>query len=327
LEEGRKMSKSAGTGVSPQDVIKQHGADILRLWVSMVDYRDDMTFGNEILIKIGDGYRKIRNTARFLLANLYDFDPSRDMVPSSELQPIDVWLLSEAADVFERARKAYDDFEFHFVYHRVLEFCTVQLSAVYASIMKDALYVEGSSSSVRRSSQTAMYRVLDGLVRIIAPILSFTADEIYEAMPGSREGSVHLTQFPEDAPERLTAQQREAWDRLFRLRESVSKVLEGARGVGQIGQSLEADIVLSGGFDMKQLLGGLGVDLAQLFIVSHVEHRSAAVVGDKITFDGIGEVGITMTPASGVKCARCWQYRDEVTPEQEICHRCSALVA
>jgi isoleucyl-tRNA synthetase len=324
-EAGEKMSKSRGTGVSPQEVIKQSGADILRLWVSMIDYRDDMAYGPQILARAAESYRKIRNTARYLLANLSDFDPERDAVPLDQLLDIDRWVLSRAAEVVGRCRRAYEEYEFHVIYHRVLDLCTVDLSALYLDVSKDRMYCEGPASRERRSAQTAMHHILRGLVGVLAPVLSFTADEIYEAMPGVKEDSVHLTDLPQLPAMGIDVA---AWDRLFVLREMVSKVLERARAAGQIGQSLEADIALHGDFDPKALLGDLDVDLAKLFIVSHVDFQPLEeVVGDVVTIDGVGTIAVTMSPARGKKCGRCWQYREEVAQEGGLCARCETVVA
>jgi isoleucyl-tRNA synthetase len=326
-EKGRKMSKSIGNVVSPLDVIKQYGADILRMWVAMIDYRDDMAIGKEILTRIAEAYFKIRNTARFLLANLYDFDPARDRVAWDAMRPVDRWLLSRADEVWERCRRGYEEFEFHVIYHKIVELCTVDVSAVYASIMKDTLYCEAADSPARRSAQSAMFDILDGLVRIAAPILSFTADEIYESLPGAKESSVHLALFPPKGPQ-MNEGERAAWERVFALRDAVSKVLERARAAQQIGQSLEADITLTGPFDPAAFLGGLPIDLAQIFIVSHVDfdHASTASDIEPVVVGGAGPVGIVMKPARGEKCARCWQYREEVAQGHDICDRCRVVV-
>lgn len=326
-EKGRKMSKSLGNVVAPQDVLKQHGADILRLWVSMIDYRDDMAIGPEILTRIAEAYRKIRNTARFLLANLSDFDPATDALPLQQLQELDRWAVARAAEVFGRCRQAYQDFEFHVVYHRMLDFCTVDLSAVYLDILKDTLYIEAPNSPLRRSAQTAIYEIVRGLIGVLAPILSFTAEEIYELIPGKRERSVHLTEFVTLEGADLSDAQQTAWSRLFVLRDTVSRVLERARAAGQIGQSLEADIVLTGSFDLPKLLGGLKVDLAKFFIVSHVDVEPGPAQGELVLIEGIGDVGVSMKPARGAKCARCWNYREEVREQGALCDRCEQIVA
>jgi len=327
-EKGRKMSKSVGNVVSPQDVIKQHGADILRLWVSMIDYRDDVAMGKEIVARIADAYRKIRNTARYLLANLNGFIPETDSIPLAEMDDLDRWALVRAQTTFQRCQQAYSEFEFHTVYHRLLDLCTVDLSALYLDIIKDRLYVEAPGSHQRRSAQTAMYKILEGFVSTIAPILPFTADEIYELLPGRREPSVHLTEFPKiDETLTLTAGESASWDRIFLLREHVTKILEKARAGQQIGQSLEADIVLSGEFDKASVTGGLDIDLSKIFIVSHVdvqrEHPPEAEISD---LPLLGAVGITMRKARGSKCGRCWHYREEVTSEVPLCWRCQPIV-
>jgi isoleucyl-tRNA synthetase len=323
-ESGEKMSKSRGTGISPQDVIKQNGADILRLWVSMIDYRDDMAFGPQIVGRAAESYRKIRNTARYLLSNLGDFDPHRDTVPLDQLQDVDRWALARAAEVIDRCRKAYEEYEFHIVYHRILELCTVTLSSLYLDLSKDTLYCEAPGSPERRSAQTAMYHILRGIVGVLAPILSFTADEIYEAMPGATEESVHLTDLPQLPAIGIDVA---AWDRLLVLRDMVSKVLERARAAGQIGQSLEADIVLRGDFSPKALFGDLDIDLAKFFIVSHVDFRPPdEIVGDLVTIEGVGTIAVTMAPARGKKCGRCWQYREEVSQDGGLCARCEEVI-
>ncbi len=324
-ESGEKMSKSRGTGIAPQEVIKDSGADILRLWVSMVDYRDDVAFGKGILGRAAESYRKIRNTARYLLSNLSDFDPEGDAVALDELRDIDRWALSRAAEVVGRCRRAYEEYEFHVVYHRIVDLCTVDLSAIYLDVSKDTMYCEAPGSFERRSAQTAMDHILRGLVGVLAPILSFTAEEVYEAMPGRKEASVHLTDFPQLPAIGVDVA---AWDRLFVLREMVSKVLERARGAGQIGQSLEADIVLHGDVSPKALTGDLNVDLAKLFIVSHVDFRPPAeMVGDAVDIPGVGTISVSMAPARGKKCGRCWQYREEVAHEGGLCARCETVIA
>jgi isoleucyl-tRNA synthetase len=323
-ETGDKMSKSSGNALSPQDVIKQSGADILRLWVAVSDYTDDMLFGPQILARTSDGYRKIRNTARFLLANLSDFDPAKDAVALDELQPLDRWILDRAARAVERCRQAYLDYEFHVVYHRILELCTVDLSAIYLDASKDTMYCEAPSSPGRRSGQTAMYHALRAITGSIAPILSFTAEEIYEAMPGEKEASVHLTDMPQ-IDTLLSAAEITAWTRALRLRDAVLVVLERSRAAKEIGQSLEADVTLYG--DVASIIDGTGVDLAQFFIVSHVDVKAAdESVADAIEIEDLGRIGISMSLARGRKCGRCWQYRTEVIEEGDLCERCREVV-
>jgi len=320
-EAGEKMAKSSGNALSPQDVIKQSGADILRLWVAVSDYTDDMMFGPQILARTSDGYRKIRNTARFLLANLSDFDPAKDAVPVDRLEPLDRWVLDRASRVIARVRQAYEEYEYHAVYHRILELCTVDLSSIYLDASKDTMYCEASDSHARRSGQTAMYEVLRGIVTAIAPILTFTADEIYEAMPGEKESSVHLTEIPKLSP-LLDSAEADAWRHLLQLRDAVLAVLERARAAKQIGQSLEADITLIGNVSA-------GVDLAKFFIVSHVDvvaETPAETSAEVVELEGFGRVGISWSPARGKKCGRCWQYREDVLEDGDLDARCQKVV-
>ena len=326
-EKGRKMSKSLGNVVSPQDLVKQNGADILRLWVSMIDYRDDMAISKEIIARIAEAYRKIRNTARYLLANLSGFDPA-NAVPLAQLSPVDRWIVDRAARAFDRCRRAYEDYEFHAVYHRVVELCTVDLSSVYLDASKDTLYCDAPGSPARRSAQTAMEMILRGLVTTIAPILSFTAEEIYEAMPGEKERSVHLAEFVTLDGGTLSADETAAWERIFLVREMATKVLERARAAQQIGQSLEADIELHTEISPEALLGDVSVDLAKLFIVSHVDFRdSDDTIADAVVLDGLGRVAVSMKPARGNKCGRCWQYREEVQEAGLLCGRCQSVLS
>ena len=325
-EAGDKMSKSRGNALSAQDVIKQNGADILRLWVATVDYSDDVAFGPQLISRVAESYRKIRNTARYLLANLYDFDPATDAVPQSELMDVDRWILDRAAHAFARCRDAYDSYEFHLVVQRVLELCSVDLSATYVDLSKDTMYCDGAASKARRSAQTAMFEILRGLVTTIAPILSFTAEEIYHSMPGRKLASVHLEEFAAPEPQ-LSDAEMMAWDRILGLREAVNKVIEPARAAKQIGQSLEADITLYTDVPRDDVFGRLHVDLAKVFIVSHVDFRPLAEWSGAIAeVQGLGGVGIAMSPARGRKCGRCWQYREEVATDGDLCARCESVV-
>jgi isoleucyl-tRNA synthetase len=326
-EKGRKMSKSLGNVVSPQDLVKQNGADILRLWVSMIDYRDDMAISKEIIARIAEAYRKIRNTARYLLANLSGFEPA-NAVPLDLLLPVDRWIVDRAARAFDRCRRAYEGYEFHAVYHRVVDLCTVDLSSIYLDASKDTLYCDAPDSPTRRSAQTAMEMILRGLVTTVAPILSFTAEEIYEAMPGEKEKSVHLTEFVTLDGCTLSTEDTASWERIFRVREVATKVLERARAAQQIGQSLEADIELHTDISPEALLGNVNVDLAKLLIVSHVDFRDRDdSIADAIELDGLGRVAVSMKPARGNKCGRCWQYREEVQEAGLLCGRCQSVLS
>lgn len=306
--------------------MKQSGADILRLWVAMIDYRDDMALGKEIVNRIADAYMKMRNTARYLLSNLNGFDPIT-AVPVEQLQPADRWIVDRALRTFDRCRQGYEEYEFHTVYHRLLDLCTVDLSNVYLDVTKDTMYCEAPDSPARRSAQSAMYYVLRGLVVTLAPILSFTSEEIYEAMPGRKERSVHLDELPKRSSAGLDSQDLASWERIFRVREVVTKVLERARAAKQIGKPLEADIQLHAAFAPEALLGNLNMDLAKLFIVSHVDFKPPAQdLADFIELEGLGRVSVSMTPARGKKCGRCWQYREEVRDDGGLCARCQTVL-
>jgi len=323
-EAGDKMSKSRGDALSPQEIFNSNGADILRLWVAMIDYSDDVPFGRQLVARAAETYRKFRNTARWLLGNLNEFNPTTDSVP---LEDVDRWALDRAARAFARCREAYSDYEFHLVYHRMLDLCTVDLSAVYVDAAKDTMYCEAITSKKRRSAQTAMYEIVRGLAAILAPIMPFTSDEIYEAMPGAKEPTIHVTEFPNIAAQ-LNDAEVMAWDRLLELREAVNKVIEPARAAKQIGQSLEADIVLYTDVPQEDIFGKLDVDLAKLFIVSHVDFKPLSDFrGTQTEVRGLGNLGIEMAPARGLKCGRCWQYREEVREEGGLCARCEDVVA
>ncbi len=334
-EAGDKMSKSRGNALSAQDVIKQNGADILRLWVATVDYSDDVAFGPQLIARVAESYRKIRNTARYLLANMSDeliapgamFDPAKDALPFDQLLDVDRWAIDRAARAFARCREAYDSYDFHIVVQRIMELCTVDLSATYVDLSKDTMYCDATASRERRSAQTAVFHILRGLVAMIAPILSFTAEEIHSAMPGKKEASVHLEEFPSILP-LLSDAQVTAWDRILGLRDAVNKVIEPARAAKQIGQSLEADITLFTDAKREDIFGQLNVDLAKNFIVSHVDIKPLAEWTGALTeVRGLGDIGIAMSPARGLKCGRCWQYREEVKEEGGLCDRCDYVVA
>ncbi|MFY9549646.1 MAG: isoleucine--tRNA ligase, partial [Thermoanaerobaculia bacterium] len=268
---GRKMSKSIGNVIAPQDLIQKYGADIVRLWVASLDYRDDDPISDEILARCGEAYRKIRNTARYLLSNLYDFDPASDAVPPERLLPLDRWVLREAQTVLGRVHEAYETYQFHVIYHQLVNFAAATLSAFYLDILKDRLYASAAGSPERRSAQTAMYRIVRALAAAAAPILPFTAEEIWQALPGKKEESVHLARF--DALNDLATGEapEAAWERLTKLREEAAVILEEARRNKIIGSSLEGAIALTKSDPLdadRAAAGARGSDLADLFIVS-----------------------------------------------------------
>ncbi len=327
---GRKMSKSLGTGVAPQEIIQKYGADILRLWVCSLDYRNDTPISEEILSRCAEAYRKIRNTARYLIGNLYDFDPARDPVPFSQLAELDQWALTQARGVADRVREAYERYEFHVIYHSLLNFSATTLSAFYLDVLKDRLYASAPASRERRSAQTAIHRIARMLATLCAPVLPFTAEEVWEALPGPKEESVHLARFEtlDDAVADPAA--GPAWDRLMKLREEVAVVLEAARKEKRIGSSLEAALA----FDASEALerdraatGMEGTGLADLLIVSRIfENALSESTKDCRASEVYPGLRLAFQKAPGRRCDRCWK----VTPEAEptgLCARCRQVLS
>ena len=318
--EGKAMHKSLGNSVLAEDVVKKYGADILRAWVASSDYQVDVRVSDKILGQLGEIYRKIRNTARILLANLGDFDPDKDMLPVSELEDIDKWIIAGANELAARSIKNYDEYDFHGVFHDLANFCTVALSKLYIDITKDRSYVEAPTSKTRRAVQTAMYTVLSMITRILAPLLTFTADEIWRAMPhvASEDArSVLLNDIP-TYDESLTFPEIKAhWDHLFELRDDVMKELETARANKLIGKSLEAQLHIAASGEQYAVLDSFRDQLAAIFIVSAVSLES-----------GEGEMKVTVEPASGEKCDRCWMFTEdgETTEDGHLCARCMETV-
>jgi isoleucyl-tRNA synthetase len=324
--QGKKMSKSAGNVVAPQDVIKQSGAEILRLWVSAQDYRDDLRISPEILTHLIEAYRKIRNTCRFLLSNLYDFDPDKDRIPYEQLPELDRWALHRLSELIPRVRKSYDEFEFHTIFHALNNFCSVDLSSVYLDILKDRLYTFRADSPLRRGSQTVLFEILVAMTKLMAPVLSFTAEEIWRTLatqPGGRLGanSVHLSVFPEIQPQWQDAALAERWERLLGYRTQVQGVLEGSRRDKTIGSSLEAAVELRADADTYEFLQPYKKDLTTLFIVSQVELVASG--------EAKGPLAIAATKSSFAKCERCWNYREAVGKHADhptLCDRCVEAV-
>ena len=321
--DGTKMSKSLGNTILPADVIKESGADILRLWVAMSDYREEIRVSREILARVVEAYRKIRNTLRYLVANLYDFDPAADRVDRGQLEEVDRYILARYADVALKILRAYDEYDYGTIFQAINAFATVDLSSFYADVSKDRLYTFGAHSRERRSGQTAMYLMADGLARLMAPILSFTADELWQFLPGRREESVHLAVFPartdlEDMGDRDLL---ERWSRLTALRERVVAEIEPLRKDKRIGSSLQAKVVLSATTSELALPEQYIRDLPMLFIVSEVELRPVSADAE-----ASGEAPrIMIERASGVKCERCWRYVPCVSSDPDwagLCERC-----
>ncbi|MFO7338886.1 MAG: isoleucine--tRNA ligase [Lysobacteraceae bacterium] len=316
-EHGRKMSKSLGNGIEPQDIMKTLGADILRLWIASADYSNEMSLSQEILKRNADAYRRIRNTARFLLANLHGFEPARDLRPLDDMVALDRWIVHRAWEVQERIKAAYERYDFAGIVQALLNFCSVDLGSLYLDVTKDRLYTMGEDSRGRRSAQSAMFRIAEAFVRWIAPILSFTADEVWRHLPGQRKDNVlfetwyeGLAPLPADAP--LSAAD---FERLLALRDQVAKVLEPMRANGQIGAALEAEITITAGADTVAWLQPLAEELRFLFISGDVSVEPA----------GTEDVFVNARPTTKPKCVRCWHYRADVgavAAHPELCGRC-----
>jgi isoleucyl-tRNA synthetase len=320
--DGRKMSKSLGNTVVPQDVIKQHGAEIIRLWAAMVEYREEVRLGKEILARVVEAYRKLRNTLRFLAGNLYDFDPARDRLPKEKLQEVDRYVLARYAAAAAEAREAYDTFDFQAIVHTLTHLATVDISAFYSNVSKDCVYTLGPASQARRSAQTAMYVMVDGICRLLAPILPITADELWRVLPGQRETSVHLALLPADAETWRDDALVDRWTKLIAIRDVVNGALETQRQAKTIGTSLEARIVVSARGETLALLRESAAQLDMLFIVSGTEIREAGADGPELTVD--------VVRTDGTKCIRCWRYVHDISTEPAfagLCGRCVEAVA
>ncbi|MCW9049963.1 MAG: isoleucine--tRNA ligase [Deltaproteobacteria bacterium] len=327
-KDGRPMSKSMGNVIAPEEIIKQYGAEILRLWVAATDYRDDIRLGDETLQRLSDAYRRIRNTARYLLGNLNGFNPSSDIVADEELLELDHWALSRLARLIKKVSNAYDKYEFHTIYHAVHNFCSIDLSAFYLDILKDRLYTSPPSSLAYRSARTTMYFIVEALTRMVAPVLSFTADEIWQGLPGEREASVHLAAFPADISHYVDDQLEARYEKLQKVRSEVSKQLEKARAEKRLGQSLEGKILLAVPEDYRQLLEDYRDLLPTYFIVSQVELTESLPAA--MDAENIPGLKLQVLAAEGEKCERCWNYATSVGEDTEhptICSRCSAALA
>ena len=327
--EGRKMSKSLGNGIAPQEIISQYGADILRLWVASADYHADIRISKEILKQISDNYRKLRNTARYCLGNLYDFDPNKDMVDNSQLEELDKYALMKLDEVIEIARKGYEEYDYHTTAYALHNFCVVEMSNFYFDVLKDRLYTSAPNSASRRAAQTVLYKVLDALTLLLTPILAYTADEIWLAMPhdDSRNGESPLfNEIPNadfiDADADFIAK----WDKIHDVRTDVQKALELARNEKIIGKPLEASVTLYADGELYDFLKSVEAQLPEIFITSYVfvEKGEGAVKGD------VEGLSITVSKAEGEKCERCWKYSHSVGENSDhptLCAHCAEVMS
>ena len=326
--EGKAMHKSLGNAVSPDEVIKEYGADMLRLWVASADYTQDMRISKDIMKQLSQAYLKIRNTARYMLGNLCDFDPDADLVPVEQLMDLDRFALSSFNELVKTARAAYDKYEFHGVYRAVYNFCVVDMSNFYLDIIKDRLYC--GAEAERRSAQTALYHILDGMTRLIAPILAFTSDEIWHAMKHAKDvdaESVLLNDMPADnAAFTLDETAQERWNKLVSLRDAVNKALENARNAGVFKKAQDTEVTLSVSAEDAAALAT--EDLASLCIVSKVTVTTEAVEGEKME-DCLIPCTIAVKLSEAPKCPRCWNHNEHIGTaghHAELCDRCAAVV-
>ncbi len=332
--QGKKMSKSVGNVISPADIIKEYGAEILRLWVSSEDYQDDIKISKEILQRLVESYRKIRNTFRYLLSNLYDFNPNTDAVSESELDILDKWALARLTLLKKRVLSAYNDYKFHQIYHRIHEFCTVDMSALYLDIIKDRLYCELKDGPKRRSAQTVLYRIARELLIMVSPILSFTAEEAWGHLNKAASEpaeSIFLAELEQDtwAVELSEAESRK-WDEIWRVRFEITKALELARKEKRIGLALDARVVVTPSEELDQLLRGDVVLLQTLSIVSQLEfgevEENALLIWESQDVTGLK---ISVCKAKGQKCARCWTWSETVGSDNRfvnVCERCAGVL-
>jgi isoleucyl-tRNA synthetase len=325
--EGRKMSKSVGNVISPQNVIKESGAEILRLWVAMCDYAEELRVGKEILARVVESYRKTRNTLRYLVSNLYDFKPGTDRVPLDRMEEVDRYMLARYGEIARRILQAYDEYDYPTIFQTVNAFMSVDLSALYSDISKDRLYTFAPASRERRSAQTAMYIMADGFARLLAPILPVTAEQLWTHLPQAergREASVHLALFPpvKDLDTLVDRQVLEPWERLLTIRDTVNASLEELRQAKQIGNSLQASVTITSSGRDRALLEQYEAQLPMLFIVSEVELAAGSGADDGYS--------VAVARASGVKCERCWRYVPKVSSDPArpgICERCEDALA
>jgi isoleucyl-tRNA synthetase len=324
---GKAMHKSAGNVVSPEDLIKRYGGEILRLWVAGEDYRDNIRLSDEILQRLTEAYRRIRNTCRYLLGNLNDFDPVNDGIPYDQMEELDRWALNRLQDLNQRVLSAYETFDFHLVYHNLHNFCVLDLSSFYLDIIKDRLYTSPEESHARRSAQTAMHEILEVLVRLMAPVLSFTADEIWQYLNSDgRPPSVHADVFIPVKEAFKDPELEERWQVIIAVRKEVTKALEGARKEKKIGHALDSAVTLGLSPELMKGLQPYADQLRSLFIVSSVEMVPSDQLDDGIQSETLPGLKIKVIPSEAPKCERCWVHDSTVghSPERPtICIRCA----
>ena len=323
--EGKAMHKSLGNAVAPDEVIKDYGADMLRLWVASADYTQDMRISKEILKQLSQAYLKIRNTARYMLGNLSGFDPDKDQVEA--LEPLDRWAMSRFNELVKTVRSAYDRYEFHLVYRAIYNFCVVDMSNFYLDIIKDRLYC--GDDATRAAARTALYRILYGMTRMLTPLLAFTSEEIWAAMPHSAADDptcVLLGDIPDyDESLRLSDEENARWDAVIALRADVNKALEQARAAKTVGKPLDAEVTLYLTDEGRKAFEAMGPqDLAAVCIVSKVTVADGQ--GQGLEGESFPGVTVAVEPSQAPKCSRCWTHSEQVDPETELCPRCAKVL-
>lgn len=326
--QGKTMHKSLGNGIEPSEITEKYGADILRLWVASSDYHSDIRISKDILSQLSDAYKKIRNTARFILGNIGDFDIDKDAVLQDELCDLDKWALVKLDELIDKVNSAYSAFDYHIVFHAIHNFCVTDMSNFYLDIIKDRLYCEKSDSVLRRAAQTVMYKVLSAISRLVAPILSFTADEVWSYIPHSSKdntNSIFLNSMPEKSGISVSEKFKDKWNLIYELRDEAKKALEIKRNEKIIGKSLEADLEIYTNGDMFDKINAVVSLLPEIFIVSRVE----VLKGDGEFKGDMDGVSMTVKKASGEKCERCWIYSDDIGDDPDhptLCARCASVV-
>ena len=324
-DKGYKMSKSIGNTIEPEEVIRSLGADVLRLWVASTDYHGEIAFSNEILKRTADVYRRIRNTARYLLSSLHDFNPASDLLPVEKCLALDQWAIGHAHDVQEKLKAFFDKYEFHNVHQTIHNFCSIEMGSFYLDITKDRQYTMAANSIGRRSAQSAMYHILHALVRWLAPILSFTADEIWEQIPGEKEESVFVTKWHEKLQANNNILDNDYWANLRKVRDEVNKEIERLRNEQVLGSALEACVMLYVDESLYAKLSLLGEELRFVLITSEVDLRPLNEKPAEAVATAISGLALVITPVTHQKCVRCWHRREDigsVEAHSELCSRC-----
>jgi isoleucyl-tRNA synthetase len=325
--EGKKMSKSIGNTIEPQEVIEKYGAEILRLWVAAEDYTDDIRISEEILKRLVEAYRRIRNTGRFILGNLYDFNPDKDLIAYEKMEEMDKWALHRLQEIIKRVCDAYDRYQFHVVFYTLYNYCTVDLSALYLDVLKDRLYTTKAGSTARRSGQSAMFIILKAMTRLLAPIFTFTAEEIWKAMPAwkEKEASVHLARLPQVRELYSNSSLGDTWKTMIDARAEIAKALEQARKDKVIGHSLDARVSIAVPEKMKTLFESHADDLRALLIVSQLQIVPENQIANPYKSDEIKGLTVGVKKARGEKCERCWIYSESLGKDKnhpKVCGRC-----